>query len=80
MTAKQTLPDPHTLGLQALAWLIGTWRTALPMAVGVALGALTAESLETNLGARASMMFGAMFIGAFVAARIAGRMRVQRIP
>jgi hypothetical protein len=21
MTAKQTLPDPHTLGLQALAWL-----------------------------------------------------------
>lgn len=21
MTAKQTMPDPHTLGLQALAWL-----------------------------------------------------------
>ena len=21
MTAKQTLPDPHTLALQALAWL-----------------------------------------------------------
>ncbi|MGE3271588.1 MAG: hypothetical protein AB7P40_22750 [Chloroflexota bacterium] len=53
--------------------LIGS---AVTLGLGLALGALTAETLETNLGARASMMFAAMFVGAFVAGKIAGRMGV----
>jgi hypothetical protein len=56
-----------------------SWRGVLvgslvTLGLGFGLGALTAESLETNLGARASMMFAAMFIGAFVAGKIAGKM------
>jgi hypothetical protein len=46
------------------------------LAISVALGALTAESLETNLGARAAMLFLAMFVGGFVAGKVAGRLGV----
>ncbi len=40
--------------------------------ISIALGLVTADSLETNLGARAAMLFGAMFVGGFVAGKVAG--------
>ena len=62
--------------VSVISWKGVAIGSLVTLALGLTLGALTAESLETNLGARASMMFGAMFVGAFVAARIAGRMGV----
>src|SRR4051812_43621085 len=46
------------------------------LAISVILGLVTADTLETNLGARASMLFGAMFVGGFVAGKVAGRLGV----
>jgi hypothetical protein len=77
-------PAPHSAQrdgenqglISVISWkgvLIGSLVT---LGLSLALGAATAESLETNLGARASMMFAAMFVGAFVAGKIAGRMGV----
>jgi hypothetical protein len=40
------------------------------------MGRLTAPMLQTNLGAQASMLFAAMFVGGLVAGKIAGRMGV----
>lgn len=60
--------------VSVISWrgvLIGT---VVTLALAWTLGAVTAETLETNLGARASLMFIAMFVGAFIAGRIAGRM------
>jgi hypothetical protein len=62
--------------VSVISWKGVAIGSLVTLALGLTLGALTAESLETNLGARASMMFGAMFVGAFVAGRIAGRMGV----
>jgi hypothetical protein len=42
------------------------------LAISIALGLMTADALETNLGARAAMLFGAMFVGGFVAGKVAG--------
>ena len=74
--ASPPAPAENESLVSVISWkgvLVGS---AVTLVLGLALGALTAESLETNLGARASMMFAAMFIGAFVAGRIAGRMGV----
>ena len=62
--------------ISVISWKGVAVGSLVTLGLGLALGALTAESLETNLGARASMMFFAMFIGAFVAGRMAGRMGV----
>ena len=56
-----------------------SWRgvllgSLLTLGLGLTLGRLTANLFETNLGAQASMLFASMFIGSFVAGKIAGRM------
>ncbi len=62
--------------VSVISWKGVAVGSLVTLMLGLALGALTAESLETNLGARASMMFAAMFVGAFIAGKIAGRMGV----
>ena len=42
------------------------------LAISLTLGRLTADALETNLGAQAAMLVVAMFIGGFVAGKVAG--------
>ena len=71
-------PRPTSTENESLVSVI-SWKgvaagSLVTLALSLALGALTAETLETNLGARASLMFVSMFVGAFVAGRIAGRM------
>jgi hypothetical protein len=46
------------------------------LGLSMAMGRLTAPTLQTNLGAQASMLFAAMFVGGLVAGKIAGRMGV----
>lgn len=72
----QTEPTSNPSLVSVISWKGVAIGSLVTVGLALALGALTAESLETNLGARASMMFGAMFIGAFVAGKIAGRMGV----
>ena len=62
--------------VSVISWKGVAIGSLVTLAFGLALGALTAQTLETNLGARASLMFVSMFVGAFVAGRIAGRMGV----
>ena len=62
--------------VSVISWKGVAAGSLVTLTLSLALGALTAETLETNLGARASMMFAAMFVGALVAGRIAGRMGV----
>jgi hypothetical protein len=62
--------------VSVISWKGVAIGSLVTLALGLALGALTAQTLETNLGARASLMFVSMFVGAFVAGRIAGRMGV----
>jgi hypothetical protein len=81
MSQSQPHPSPAAPSENESLVSVISWRgvaagSAVTLLLGLALGAVTAESLETNLGARASLMFVAMFIGAFVAGWIAGRMGV----
>jgi hypothetical protein len=46
------------------------------LGLSMTMGRLTASTLQTNLGAQASMLFAAMFVGGLVAGKIAGRMGV----
>jgi hypothetical protein len=71
-----TAPAENESLVSVISWKGVAAGSLVTLVLGLAFGALTAESLETNLGARASMMFVAMFIGALVAGRIAGRMGV----
>jgi hypothetical protein len=81
MSQPRSQPSPTTPSENESLVSVISWRgvvagSAVTLLLGLALGAVTAESLETNLGARASMMFIAMFVGAFVAGWISGRMGV----
>lgn len=42
------------------------------LAISLTLGRVTADALETNLGAQAAMLIVAMFVGGFVAGKVAG--------
>jgi hypothetical protein len=53
------------------------WRAVLAgsvvaLVLSVALGAVSADSIEGNLGARAALLFVAMMVGGFVAGYVAG--------
>ena len=74
--ATPTTPTENESLVSVISWKGVAIGSLVTLLLGLALGAVTAESLETNLGARASMMFAAMFAGAFVAGKIAGRMGV----
>jgi hypothetical protein len=72
--------QPVSSGEESLVSVI-SWKgvaigSLVALALSMTLGTLTAGSLQTNLGAQASMLFASMFVGGLVAGKIAGRMGV----
>jgi len=62
--------------VSVISWKGVAVGSLVALALSMTLGRLTAPTLETNLGAQASMLFGSMFVGGLVAGKIAGRMGV----
>ena len=62
--------------VSVISWKGVAAGSLVTLALALSAGALTAESLGTNLGAQAGMLFAAMFVGSLVAGKVAGRMGV----
>jgi len=75
-TSSRTHPPEDESLVSVISWKGVAAGGLTALAISVVLGLVTADSLETNLGARASMLFGAMFVGGFVAGKVAGRLGV----
>jgi hypothetical protein len=70
---EQTTPvtrDENLVSVISWKGVLAGGLTAL--ALSLTLGRVTADALETNLGAQAAMLFASMFVGGLVAGKVAG--------
>ena len=73
---SRSVPSPEENLVSVISWKGVAIGSLVALGISMTLGNLTAGALQTNLGAQASMLFGAMFVGGLVAGKIAGRMGV----
>jgi hypothetical protein len=64
-------PRDDNLG-SVISWKGVAAGAVTALVISLSLGRLTADALETNLGAQAAMLMVAMFVGGFVAGKVAG--------
>jgi hypothetical protein len=72
----QPAPSENESLVSVISWKAVAIGSLVALALSLTAGRLTADSLQTNLGAQASMLFAAMFVGGLVAGKVAGRMGV----
>jgi hypothetical protein len=77
-SVAQPTPDEQPGLISVISWKGVGIGSLVTLGLGLALGRLTAGFFETNLGAQASLLFASMFVGAFIAGKIAGRMGRSR--